>query len=181
MLEIINNLSPFFEDCYREYSVREYSRKINISPPTASKILKDFSKEGLLKMRVERGFILFRVNRESEIMKSMAIVYWKEKLKDLFDFINDEFNANSMILFGSLVKLECKPDSDIDIAIITKGKKKIDLTKFEKKLEREIQIFLFESIEKINKDLKDNIVSALEATVTKDKLEELKKASNSGI
>jgi hypothetical protein len=30
----------FFEDCYRDISVREYSRETTISPPTASKILK---------------------------------------------------------------------------------------------------------------------------------------------
>ena len=33
MLEIINNLEPFIEDCYSEIGVREYSRMMKISPP----------------------------------------------------------------------------------------------------------------------------------------------------
>ena len=35
MLNIINNLRPFIEDCYRRISVREYSRLLKVSPPTA--------------------------------------------------------------------------------------------------------------------------------------------------
>ena len=53
MLEIINNLAPFFEDCYRRISVREYSKIIKVSPPTASKILMEYYKEGLLKRQEE--------------------------------------------------------------------------------------------------------------------------------
>jgi len=31
MLKIINELSVFFEDCYREFSVREYARIMKIA------------------------------------------------------------------------------------------------------------------------------------------------------
>ena len=48
MLNIINNLKPFIEDSYRRINVREYSRLMKISPPTASKTLFELSKEGLL-------------------------------------------------------------------------------------------------------------------------------------
>ena len=48
MLNIINDLDCFFEDCYRRVNVREYARIKGISPPTASKILTNYQKEGLL-------------------------------------------------------------------------------------------------------------------------------------
>lgn len=48
MLKIINDLTPFFEDCYREISVREYARIMSISPPTASKLLSYYCSEKLL-------------------------------------------------------------------------------------------------------------------------------------
>ena len=48
MLTIFNNLKPFFEDNYRRISVREYARIIKISPPSASKLLNNLEKEGLL-------------------------------------------------------------------------------------------------------------------------------------
>src|SRR3989344_9555458 len=87
MLEIINNLEPFFENCYREISVREYSRLAKITPPTASKLLKKFASQGLLKKREERGFILFQANRENQILRSLSKIYWEEKLKSLTSYL----------------------------------------------------------------------------------------------
>ena len=48
MLKIINDLRPFFEDCYRRVNVREYAKIMHISPPTASKILDSYHHENLL-------------------------------------------------------------------------------------------------------------------------------------
>ena len=72
MLEIINSLKPFFEDCYTELGVREYSRKIKVSPPTASKMLKEFESEGFLNKRIERGYLLFRTNKENLNLKTLS-------------------------------------------------------------------------------------------------------------
>lgn len=159
MLEIINRLSAFFEDNYREFSVREYSRKIKISPPTASKILKGFAKEKLLSLRKERGFLLFKINRGNGVARDLSRIYWGEKLNNLTVFLEEELYSDSIVLFGSLSKLETTEKSDIDIAIFTKSKKNIDLSKFEEKLGREIQLFVFESLGKVNKELKNNILN----------------------
>ncbi len=158
MLKIFNDLKPFFEDCYREISVREYSRETGISPPTASKLLKDFEKEGLLIMRGERGFLLFRANRESEELKDFSRIYWRNKLKKLFEFLSDEFHSPTIILFGSLAKLEVIEKSDIDLVLLTEFKKNVDLSKFKKQFGREIQIFKFKSIKEINKELQLNVL-----------------------
>jgi predicted nucleotidyltransferase len=161
MLEIINNLTPFMEDCYKEVGVREYSRLCKMSPPTASKILKEFEKESLLKKREERGYLLFRANRESDILKDLSRVYWKEKLNELIEQINLELNGPTIILFGSLSKLETKEDSDIDLAIFNKTNKKINIEKYERSLKRKIQLFMFQSLYKINsKELKTNILNS---------------------
>ena len=61
MLKIFNDLEPFIEECYKEIGVREYSRIIKISAPTASKILKNFESEGLLKKRLDKGYLLFGI------------------------------------------------------------------------------------------------------------------------
>jgi predicted nucleotidyltransferase len=158
MLKIINDLKPFFKDCYREISVREYSRISKITPPTASKLLKTFEKEQLLKSKSERNYLLFRANRENYILRDLSRIYWKIKLKKLIEELNLKFNFPTIILFGSLAKLESKKDSDIDIAIISKLNKKINTRKFEKEYKRNIQLFSFKSFEKINKELKNNII-----------------------
>ena len=48
MLKIFNELKPFFEDVYREISVREYAKLTKVSPPTASTILKKYEKDNNL-------------------------------------------------------------------------------------------------------------------------------------
>jgi predicted nucleotidyltransferase len=158
MLKKINELAPFFKDCYREISVREYSREMKVSPPTASKILKAYNKEGFLLKREDRGFLFFKTNREDKVMQDLSRIYWGGKLKDLFTYFGNGF-PKAIILFGSLSKLEAKQDSDIDIAIIGSDKKNINLKKFEDKFGRKIQFFLYDSLEKINKELKLAIIN----------------------
>lgn len=160
MLNIFNNLKPFIEDNYIELGVREYSREIKVSPPTASQILKKFEKENLLKKRWERGYLLFRANRESNLLIDLARIYWKEKLKEILDYLDSELHSPTILLFGSLSKLETTKKSDVDLAIFTNIKKHIQLDKFEKSLNRKIQLFIFESLTSIkSKELKLNIIN----------------------
>lgn len=164
MLNIIDNLNflkPFFEDCYSELGVREYSKKVKISPPTASNILKKFHSQGLLKMRKERRYLLFRANRENSLLKDLSFLYWKTNLSPITNYLINNFLPKSIILFGSLTKLEVIKDSDIDLCIISPIKKEINLKSFEKKYQRKIQIFVFDSVEKINKELRSNILKGV--------------------
>ncbi len=159
MLKIINNLRPFFEDCYRRINVREYARLSKLSPPTASKLLFEFSKEGLLQIDKDRNYIFFYANRENKIFRDLSRIYWRLKLGELIEFLNKSLTINSMILFGSLAKAETKIDSDIDICLIG-HKKEINLKSFENNLKRKIQLFFFSSIEDIkNKELANNIIN----------------------
>jgi predicted nucleotidyltransferase len=157
MLEIINSLKPFFEDCYREIGVREYAREIKVAAPTASKMLKNFASQNLLKKREERGFLLFQANRESTILRNLSRIYWEEKLKPLIEYLEKILHPDAIVLFGSLAKLEVNEKSDIDLAIFTKFKKNGDVENFKEKLGKEIQLFVFESLEKVNKELRIGI------------------------
>lgn len=154
MLKIFNDLSPFFEDCYLEVGVREYAKVIKTSPPTASKILKEYGKQGILKSRGERNILLFNINRESLLLKVLARAYWQFRLKSLIDFLRHELMASSIVLFGSTSKLETQRNSDFDIIVISSFKKTPSLKKFEKELGRNIQLFNFKSFDKINSNLR---------------------------
>ena len=159
MLNIINNLQPFFEDCYRRINVREYSRIMKISPPTASKILADFSKEGLLLTEKDRNYIFYYSNRDSKIFLDLSRIYWRVKLNSLITYFNKSLLNHTIILFGSLSKSEAKKDSDIDLCIIGE-KKNIKLNDFERTLKRKIQLLFFDSIQDINNnELKNNIIN----------------------
>lgn len=161
MLEIFNNLSPFFENNYRRIAVREYGRILQKSPPTASKILQHLEKEGLLLREEERNYHFYVANKENISFVRLQQIYYQEKLKPLTEYIVYELVNPIIILFGSLAQGEVNERSDIDIAIFTSSKKKIDCKKFEDKMKREIQLFIFKdrlSLRK-NEELLNNILN----------------------
>lgn len=159
MLNIINNLSPFFEDCYRRVSVREYARIMHISPPTASKLLVSYAKEGLLLKVKDRNYLFFYAHVYNKTFTDLSRIYWSERLKALTDFINKRVLSPNIVLFGSLAKAEAKLDSDVDMAIFG-HKRNIDISDFEKKLKRKVQIFWFSSLKDVSpEELAINILN----------------------
>lgn len=159
MLNYINNLSVFFEDCYRRINVREYAKIMKISPPTASKLLAKYSKEGILIKEAERNYLFFHANNASKECIDLSKIYWQLKLKNLVQHIEKTAVSPAIVLFGSLAKAEAKIDSDVDLAIFG-HKREFDLINFEKKIKRKIQIFWFSSIKNIkNKELANNIIN----------------------
>ena len=150
---------PFFEDCYRRINVREYSRLRKISPPTASKILFELNKEGLLLIEKDRNYIFYYANKNNKIFVDLSRIYWNLRLDNLVDFLNKNLTNPAIILFGSLSKAETKNDSDIDICIIG-HKKELNIKNFEDNLKRKIQLFFFNSIKEIdNNELATNIIN----------------------
>lgn len=159
MLEIINNLKPFFEDCYERVNVREYSRLMKISPPTSSKLLSEYKKIGLLLMEKDRNYLFYHANKNNKDFIDLSKIYWRNELSELIEYLNKELLNPTVILFGSLSKAEVKIDSDIDLCIFSKYKK-INFNIFEKKFKREIQAFFYDSIRNIdNQELKNNILN----------------------
>ena len=161
MLEIIDSLKPFFEDSYRRIHVREYARLQKISPPTASKLLKQLNNEGLLKKETDKQYIYYYANKDSKLLIEFSIIYWNIALKNsgLINYIIQETLSPIIILYGSLSKAEVKPDSDIDLAIFTVTKKELDTENFEKKLKRKIQLMIFRDIDSPSKELCNSILN----------------------
>lgn len=154
MLKIFYNLEPFFEDVYRELSVREYGRLRKISPPTASKILKHLARENLLIRKRHGIYLVFRANSEYHLFRDLATAYWREKLFHLLEDLHKEVLFKPIILFGSIAKVENTKNSDIDIYIDTPPKK-VDTKTIENKLKRKMQIHFKDSSK--NKNLLENI------------------------
>jgi len=159
MLNIINNLKPFFENCYRRINVREYSRILKISPPTASKTLSEYGKSGLLSSEKDRNYIFYSANKNNKHFIDLSRIYWRDKLSEVINYLDNSLLNPTIILFGSLAKGETKADSDVDLCVIA-HKKEINVSNFEKKLKRKMQLFFFDSIKDIkNKELANNIIN----------------------
>ena len=159
MLKIIEELSPFFEDCYRRINVREYAKLMKMSPPTASKVLDSYYSESLLLKEKFRNYIMFYANKESNHFIDLSRLYWSIKLKELMDIMEKSLAAPTIVLFGSLSKAETKQDSDVDLAVFA-HKKDFKTELFEKKLKRGLGIFWFTSLKDIkNMGLANNIIN----------------------
>ena len=159
MLKLINDLRPFFENCYVRISVRQYARMMKITPPTASSLLKLYDKEGLLLSARDRNYMMFYANKDSPMFVGLSGLYWQSRLSELVEFLEDKLTNPTVVLFGSLSKAEAKPDSDIDLAIFA-AKRAINFSQFEKKLKRKIQIFWYNSLKDVpSKELESSIIN----------------------
>lgn len=154
MLEIFNTLKPFFNDVYKEISVREFSRLINVSPPTASKLLTQYQQENLLVKQTKGIYMYYKANRESELFIGLSKLYWQTILKKETQHIHEDALYKSIILFGSLSKAENTSESDIDL-FIDCTKRTISTGHLEEMFKRKIQLHFHDALN--NPHLKKNI------------------------
>lgn len=160
MLKILNNLSQFFGDCYRRISVREYAKLQRISPPTASKLLKAYCKEGFLLQEENRRHLFFVLNRENRDVQDLAHMYWRHQLAGLCAELKRQWADPTVVLFGSLAKAEAKRDSDVDLAIFVAEPKNISFASWKRELKREIAPQYFKTLGEVkNVHLRNNILN----------------------
>ncbi len=160
----MNIMKIFFQKPTREFTTREIARKTNVAPATASKVLKELKKKGILKSKKIKNMILYRANLESDLYRDIKLFYNIRKMKEsgLIKELNRVFIKPTIILFGSAANGLDTEDSDFDILVISEVKKEIKLYKFEKKINRKIQILVTEDIHKIkNKNLINSILNGI--------------------
>lgn len=167
MSKKINTLNVFLKDPQKEVSVREFARLSKISPGTASTALKHAAHEGLLKYRKDRTNLLFKADEDSITYKHEKLFLNIKQIRDsgLIEFLQIELRQPTAIfLFGSYAKAENHKDSDIDLFVLTRTKRDLDVFAFEKKLDAKIQLFVFTSedivtLKKRNPHLLNNIIN----------------------
>jgi predicted nucleotidyltransferase len=144
---------------------REIAKLLKVSATAVGNALVGIEKEGLVKVDRNRAinFHLVGLDRDNQKAVSLKRI---ENLKmvtesGLVGILEDKFPSCVIILFGSYSFGEDVIGSDIDIAIIgTKGKS-IDVSKYDKLLEREININFYKDTNSIDKNLKMNILNGI--------------------
>ncbi|PIN75350.1 hypothetical protein COV18_04135 [Candidatus Woesearchaeota archaeon CG10_big_fil_rev_8_21_14_0_10_37_12] len=166
MFKELNDLSVFINEPDRELSIREYARLRRISPATALMRLHIFETQGLLVSKTLRNNKLYSANEQSQKYKltkkyySILSIINTELLQHLIDSFREPL---AIYLFGSYAKAENRPNSDIDIFILTRTKTTIDISQFEKNINAKIQLFVYteEELKKANKHLLNNIINGI--------------------
>jgi len=150
MLDIINNLKPFFEDNYRKISVREYARIMRISAPTASKHLEAYHKNNLLQKERFRAYIFYFAQRDEPVFIHLCRIYWYHRIKNagIIRHIEEKALDPLIILYGSASKAEISSGSDVDIAVV-RVDEPINLQNFRKSFGKELHVFSFKSVSEI--------------------------------
>lgn len=161
----IDILRIFFEEPSKEFNVREVARILKISPATASKELKELAKKNYLKERKERIFILYKANLESDDYRDLKLYYNIRKLREsgLIDALNRFYLKPTIVLFGSAIHGLDTETSDFDLLIISEKTKEFpDIKKFEKKINRKLQLLVVKNVKELkNEHLINNVLNGI--------------------
>ena len=133
-LPVLNALNFFVENPYEEIHLREFSRKLKISPNSAQRFLNLFLKECFVIDERRANLRYFKANTNSIVFRNIKITFLLRKIQNSGMIGCLQNNFSNVILFGSSAKGLDDSKSDLDLVCI--GKTKISFEKFEKKLKR---------------------------------------------
>ena len=154
-------MSVFFKNPSKSFSFREIERKTKLSIGTVSKYTKKLKSKKLLLFDKKPNAIYASAN----VLNPKFVTYKKiYNLKlihriNLIDYLNENYRPDSIVLFGSFSKGEDHENSDVDIALINSRDIKIDLSIFEKKLKRKINIIKLN--QSISKEFKEALINGI--------------------
>jgi len=154
-----NILEFFINNPYKEFYVREISKKLKISPTTISKYLKKMEKEGLLLSENKYNHLFFKAHNENLLFKQKKVHYNICMIinSGLIDYLNK-------ILDAEIILMDNKDENyEITLLVISNKKiiKEINLNDFEKRLGK-LNI-LFYSIKEIknNKEIINRLINGI--------------------
>lgn len=144
---------------------RGIARPLKVSPTAVANAINGLKKEELIIVDKSQSMNLVSVNLNRDNPKAIALKR-VENLKQIYEsgileLLEEHFRGCTLILFGSYSLGEDTTSSDIDIAVIGSKEKDIDLTKFDKLLERTIFLHFYDSFRNIDKNLRQNILNGI--------------------
>lgn len=163
---ILRVAGVFFREPTKEHYLIEVSKKAGLSHTSTKAHLQTLIKLSIIKETTEkkgnREFPVFRADINNKNYKNYKKIYNLLELQNskLIDFLKDALMPKCIVLFGSYQRGEDSEDSDIDLFIECK-EEKIDVSKFAKILDRNIQLHFKEDFKKYPKELKNNIINGM--------------------
>jgi predicted nucleotidyltransferase len=152
-------LEIFFKNPTKIHFIRQISREINLAQTSVRNKIHELKKEGLVKDMKAEPFDGLVANRDNEKFIHYKHAYNFSSLFDLKQEIISSLHPRAILIFGSYSRGEDVEESDIDIIILSKIKKDLNLKKFEKKLSRNINIMIIQSLNELDKDVKKNAIN----------------------
>ncbi|MFH1211739.1 MAG: nucleotidyltransferase domain-containing protein [Candidatus Woesearchaeota archaeon] len=144
-------------------SQRDIAKKLRVSPTAVSNSVKNLEKQGLARINKTKNinFILFNRDSRKAVELKRAENLRQAYASGLADFLEEKLAGAAIILFGSYSRGEDTVSSDIDIAVIGRKSKEVDVSRHEKMLFRKINIQFYDSWKDMHIHLKNNILNGI--------------------
>ncbi|MBU4456395.1 MAG: nucleotidyltransferase domain-containing protein [Nanoarchaeota archaeon] len=144
---------------------RGIARLLKVSPTAIAKATKLLEKEGLVKVEKSKTMNLLSMELNRNNPNTIAIKRTENlnliQETGIIGYLEENFPGCTIILFGSYSTGEDTEKSDIDIAIINSKGKELDLSRFDKLLERTVFLHFYKDFNSMEKELKANIFNGI--------------------
>ncbi len=163
-------LSCLFNETIREFKESELISLAGTGKGSASKLIDNLAKEGLLNLRRVGKTKLISINLRNSQSFLLKMLFDHDKLKNLSKqqlslvlFFKSEAKdyLDLMIVFGSTISGKAKESSDIDLLIVTKDIKEIELIrrKTEDLFNQRINLHIYDKLELFQKVKNESLIS----------------------
>ena len=155
-----NIFEQFFYSGLTRLQTSGLIKKTGYDFKTIKKYLKNLAKLDLIKEHKDLNIPTYEANYRNKFFLNIK----REKmLNDIFtggfpQHLNNKLGETACILFGSCARGDYYEDSDIDLFIQSK-KMKLDLSKYEKKLKRKINLFFEEKWQNLSEGMKTGLLN----------------------
>ena len=158
-------LRLLFVKAGKSLNQRQIARYLEVTPPAVIKALPVLEEEELVKIQQDKetkrwSIELNRQNHNVMHLKradNLKLIYES----GLADYLEKEHAGGTIILFGSYSRGDDIINSDIDLAVVGRKEKSVDLTKYEKVLERKINTNFYDTFKNIHKHLRENLFNGI--------------------
>ncbi len=140
--------------------MRELSRRVKLAQVSVMNHLKALREDGLILKEKKGIYPTFMANRENEDFKLLKKqnLFWRIHKCGLIPFLDEKVKPNCIVLFGSASRGEDTELSDIDL-FVQAEEIEIDLKRYEKMMNRKINLFFEPKIDALSKELMNNIIN----------------------
>ncbi len=155
-------LELFIDFPTKDFSVRGLARELKLSHATVIKYINNLEKSGFIKKKEETLYPTYFANIQNQKYKFYKKNNLLSRLMDsgIIEHIQKECLPSSIILFGSGAKATFTEKSDIDIFVEAK-ESKLNFEKYEKKLNRKINLLFEPNLNNLSKELRNNIINGI--------------------
>ena len=153
----------FFVHPSARLRVRQAEKILKLPLPSVIRYCRELEKEGLLTTIRTGDVVFYTADRANErfLLEKKLFNIRQLYSSGLVDYLKSELHNPAIVVFGSYSKGEDMEGSDIDL-YVEAAKKNFSLKKFEKALDRKIQVFVHKKIREIvNPHLANNILNGI--------------------